>query len=241
MMPKLKMALQKSATPLACAAAVALAYWVGRAPSPEAAPPLSAKPAPVAQSPAPPAPPVPAAEPAPAASPAPVALSAMSLDELRHAWNAAATMTELQGIAEELASRNTSESVKLLLDAIGSMEDWPSRADLAKNLRAVSDPETLSALLPALLGNYGRGNTILNEIADAVDRMAQPDTVEALAVMHWQASAQAGQGHKILRTVAGIRNPPARRALARLAEREDSPALAAAAAEALKNMPEAQP
>ncbi len=173
--------------------------------------------------------------------PAPPAYSDMSLDELRAAWNEAPTMDKLQGVAEELASRNSAESVKLLLEAIGSMQDWPSRSELAKNLRAVSDPATLSSLLPALLDNYGRGNTILNEISDAVGRMAQCDTVEALAVLHWQASTQAGQGHKILRTVAGIRNPPARRALARLAERSDSPALAAAAAEALKNMDGVEP
>lgn len=167
----------------------------------------------------------------------PLSLASMSLEELRDAWNDAPTLDVLQSIAGELAARNSADSVQLLMDAIGSLDDWPSRAELSKNLRAVSDPATLPALLPALLNNYGRGNTILNEIADAVARMAQPDTVEALAVMHWQASTQAGQGHKLLRTVAGIRNPPAKRALARLAEHAESPALAAAAAEALKNFP----
>lgn len=241
MKSKLIAAMEKSAMPLACVAAAALAWWIASAPSSQkgALPALGPPTKETATKPPKEASPVQAAVPnTPAVVPP---FSAMSIDELRQAWNEAPSMAELQGIAEELASRNSSESVKLLLEAIASMDDWPSRAELSKSLRAVSDPATLSALLPALLGNYGRGNTILNEIADAVGRMAQPDTVEALAVMHWQASAQAGQGHKILRTVAGIRNPPARRALARLAERAESPALAAAAAEALKNMTETQP
>lgn len=174
-------------------------------------------------------------EPDASAEPVPLPVTSMSLDELRVAWNKARTLSTLQPIAQELAERNSMESVQLLMEAIGTLNDLHARAELSKNLRAVSDPATLSALLPALLRNFGTGNTVLKEIADAIDRMAQPDTVEALAAMHWQASTQAGQTYKVLRTVAGIRNPPAKRALARLAEHAESPALAAAATEALKN------
>ncbi|MCX6853665.1 MAG: hypothetical protein NTV80_02040, partial [Verrucomicrobia bacterium] len=129
---------------------------------------------------------------------------------------------------------NTPESVQKLLDVIEHIKEWPVRAALAKNIRAVSNPEALQVLLPALLNNYGRGNTILNEISDTIARLAQPETVEDLAALHWQASVQAGQGHKVLRTVASIRNPIAARGLMKVANFSESPALAAAAQEALK-------
>ena len=131
---------------------------------------------------------------------------------------------------------NTPESVQMLLDGIEHIKEWPVRAALAKNLRAVSNPEALQVLLPALLNNYGRGNTILNEISDTIARLAQPETVEDLAALHWQAAVQAGQGHKVLRTVACIRNPVALRGLMKVAARDDSPALVAAAQEAIKAM-----
>jgi hypothetical protein len=54
--------------------------------------------------------------------------------------------------------------------------------------------------------------------------------------MHWQAAVQAGQGHKVLRTVANIRNPVATRGLMKIASRDDSPALVAAANVAIKAM-----
>jgi hypothetical protein len=139
-------------------------------------------------------------------------------------------------LAAALASKNDAPSTQELLNMIQSTKDWPTRAALAKHLRMLSDPDTLHVLLPAMMETYGRGNTIFNEISDAIARMAQADTVEALEGMHWQASTQAGQGHKILRTVAMINNPPAKRALARLAQRTEAPGLAAAAEEALKRM-----
>lgn len=146
------------------------------------------------------------------------------------------TLEELDPLAQELAEQNTPESVQTLLNGIERIKAWPARAALAKNLRAVSNPDCLQTLLPALLNNYGRGNTILNEISDCIARLAQPETVEDLAALHWQASVQAGQGHKVLRTVACIRNPVAMRGLVRLAARDDSPALVAAANEAIKAM-----
>lgn len=149
-------------------------------------------------------------------------------------WHQATTLEELDPIAQSLAEQNTPESVQSLLTGIERIQDWPTRAALAKNLRAVSNPETLQVLLPALLNNYGRGNTILNEISDTIARLAQPETVEDLAALHWQASVQAGQGHKVLRTVASIRNPIAARGLMKVANHTESPALAAAATEALK-------
>lgn len=242
----LQLIFAKSILPLGITAAALLGWWVALPSAPHASTdnssvpgkPVPALPPDSIVAPATIRPPEPSqrdAVPSKAAS-VPLPLTSLSLDELRVAWSASTTLTELQAIAQELATRNTADSVQCLMEAIASLDDWSARAELAKHLRAVSDPETLTALLPALLQNYGRGNTILNEIADAVGRMAQPDTVETLAAMHWQASTQAGQGHKILRTVAGIRNPPATRALLRLAERSESPALAAAATEALQRL-----
>lgn len=126
--------------------------------------------------------------------------------------------------------------VRQILHRMTTGPEWSQRAAIAKELRSVSSPEALTVLLPSLLENYGRGNTLFNEISDAIARLAQAETVETLEIMHWQASTQAGQGRKILRTIAAIRNPPARRALAKLAARAESPALAACAAEALKAM-----
>lgn len=157
-----------------------------------------------------------------------------TLNELAVSWHQAHTLEQLDPIAQSLAEMNTPESVQALLDGIGQIKEWPVRAVLVKNLRAISNPETLQALLPALLNNYGRGNTILNEISDTIARLAQPETVEDLAALHWQASTQAGQGHKVLRTVASIRNPAAARGLMKVANFSESPALAAAAQEALK-------
>jgi HEAT repeat protein len=160
--------------------------------------------------------------------------SSSSPDDLRRAMNEAVNLADKTSYAETLATLNSEAAVQSLLDGIGAEKEWATRAALAKHLRAVSDPDTLPALVPALMNNYGRGNTILNEIVDGIARMAQPDTVEALATLHWQTSTQAGQGHKVLKAVAAIGNPPAMRGLARLAERAESPALAAAAQEALK-------
>jgi hypothetical protein len=161
-----------------------------------------------------------------------------SPDDLRRAMSEAVRLDDKARYAEALASQNTEAAVQSLLESIGAEKEWATRAALAKHLRAVSDPDTLPALVPALLNNYGRGNTILNEIVDSIARMAQPDTIEALATLHWQASTQAGQGHKVLKAVAAIRNPPAMRGLVRLSERAESPALAAAAQEALKRFQE---
>jgi hypothetical protein len=157
-----------------------------------------------------------------------------TLEDLSSAWKQARTLDQLDPIAQSLAEMNTPESVQKLLDGIEHIKEWPVRAAIAKNLRAVSNPEALQVLLPALLNNYGRGNTILNEISDTIARLAQPETVEDLAALHWQASVQAGQGHKVLRTVASIRNPIAARGLMKVANFSESPALAAAAQEALK-------
>jgi hypothetical protein len=123
-----------------------------------------------------------------------------------------------------------------ILQRLNAETQWSQRSAVAKELRSLSDPGELSVLLPALMENYGRGNTIFNEISDAIARLAQAETVEMLEFMHWEASTQAGQGRKILRTIAAIRNPPARRALAKLASNTQSPALAACAVEALKAM-----
>ena len=160
----------------------------------------------------------------------------VTIEDLEQAWARAHTLTELDPIAQTLAELGTPESVQLLLTSIKKIRDWQTRAALAKNLRAVSNPEVLQVLLPALLENYGRGNTILNEISDSIARLAQPETVEDLAALHWQASVQAGQGHKVLRTVACIRNPVAIRGLMKVASRENSPAFIAAANEALSAM-----
>lgn len=141
-------------------------------------------------------------------------------------------------VQSSFGSAGQSEMVRDVLKQIAMSSDWASRAQLAKELRSVSDPSALQLLLPALLESYGRGNTIFNEISDAVARLADAATVETLEVMHWEASAHAGQGRKILRTVAAIRNPPARKALAKLAAHAESPALAACAEEALKAMNE---
>jgi HEAT repeat protein len=157
----------------------------------------------------------------------------LSVRDLQIAWTKAHSLTELDPIAQALAEKDSAEAVQVLLDGIEHIKEWPVRAALAKNLRAVSNPEVLQTLLPALLNNYGRGNTILNEISDTIARLAQPETVEDLAALHWQASVQAGQGHKVLRTVASIRNPVAIRGLMRVAARDESPALVAAANEAL--------
>jgi HEAT repeat protein len=153
-------------------------------------------------------------------------------------WSQARTFEELDQAASLLAERSTAESVQTLLAGIQKTQDWSQRAALAKNLRAVSDPESLMVLVPALLDNYGRGSTILGEIVDVIARLAQPETVDDLAALHWQASTQAGQGHKVLRAVAAIRNPAAMRGLVRLTQRADSPALAAAAEEAVKRLQE---
>ena len=161
-----------------------------------------------------------------------------SIPDLRAALVEAKDPAEKESIAAQLADQNHPEAVQALLDGIKKTSEWSTRASLTKHLRAVSDPATLDALLPALLDTYGRGNTIFREISDTVARLAQADTVETLEVMHWQASAQAGQGQKILRTVAEIRNPPARRALQKLALYAENPALAAAAEAALIHLPQ---
>lgn len=172
-----------------------------------------------------------------AEQPTPATAEPASLDQLRVSWAKATTLEQLDPIAQSLAEMNTPESVQELLTGIEHIKEWHVRAALAKNLRAVSNPEVLQVLLPALLNNYGRGNTILNEISDTIARLAQPETVEDLAALHWQAAVQAGQGHKVLRTVACIRNPVALRGLMKVASRDDSPALVAAAQEAIKAMP----
>ena len=172
----------------------------------------------------------------PAISAPAAAAEPASIDQLRDQWAKGTTLEQLDPIAQSLAEMNTPESVQMLFDGIEHIKEWPVRAALAKNLRAVSNPEALQVLLPALLNNYGRGNTILNEISDTIARLAQPETVEDLAALHWQAAVQAGQGHKVLRTVACIRNPVALRGLMKVAARDDSPALVATAQETIKTM-----
>ena len=160
----------------------------------------------------------------------------VSVTSLLNDWQQAKLFEERDRAAAGLAEISTAESVQALMDGIMRTAEWSERAALAKNLRAVSDPETLAVLVPALLENYGRGSTILGEVVDAIARLAQPETIEDLAALHWQASTQAGQGHKVLRAVAAIRNPAAKRGLERLVARSHSPALSAAAQEAIQVM-----
>ena len=59
-----------------------------------------------------------------------------------------AKLEQLDPIAQNLAEQNTPESIQTLLNGIEKIKDWPTRAALAKNLRAVTNPETLQTLLP---------------------------------------------------------------------------------------------
>lgn len=157
--------------------------------------------------------------------------------------NPAAAQTALQeALAEKdawaaaLAEANTVEATERLLQAMAEEKDWHARAVLSRNLRALGNPETLQALLPALIRDYGRGSPVTSEIIDAIARMAQEDTVFALEALHWQASGGV-ESMKVVRAVASIRNPAARRALIKLARNPDAAeSLRVAAEEAVRDM-----
>ena len=83
----------------------------------------------------------------------PAAAEPAALDQLRASWANATTLDQLDPIAQSLAEMNTPESVQELLTGIEHIKEWHVRAALAKNLRAVSNPEVLQVLLPALLNN----------------------------------------------------------------------------------------
>lgn len=218
-------------TVLAVATAMAGGLWLA---STDEQPPLAATAPPVE---------VPS-EPAPAAlalfplepERAPVEEPVPAFQELREQWYKAQTLDEQVQCADALATLSTAESVDFLLQRIATIYDWKARNELAKSLRATSSPEALNAMLPALLSRFDRGSRVLAELCEAIGRLAQEDTVATLEAMHWQSCTQAGQGLKVIRAIAAIRNKPAERELMRLSARSDSEALVAAANAALEKL-----
>jgi hypothetical protein len=147
-------------------------------------------------------------------------------------WESSHTFEQWDACAAGLAEADTVESVKALVQGVFETADWEARVKLARNLKAVSNPEVLPILLQALGMDFGRGSPVVGEICEAISRLAQPDTVEALAAMHWQANGLGVDSHKVIRAVAGIRNPAARKALGKLAADETAAESLRAAAEA---------
>ena len=161
-------------------------------------------------------------------------LSGPDVGALIEKWETSGTFEEWEVCAAGLAEADSVESVGALIQGIFETADWGVRGKLAEHLRAVSNPEVLQVLLGALKMDFGRGSPVVGEICDAISRMAQPDTVAALEALHWGASGQGVESHRILRAVAGIRNPAARRALGKLARNETvAEGLRLAAGEAL--------
>lgn len=154
-------------------------------------------------------------------------------------WETSHTFEEWDACAAGLAEADTVESVEALIQGVFETADWEARVKLARNLRAVSNPEVLPGMLRALQMDFGRGSPVVGEVCDVISRLAQPDTVEALAAMHWQANGQGVESHKVIRAVAGIRNPAARKALGKLAvDQTVAESLRAAAQAAVEAMAE---
>ena len=153
-------------------------------------------------------------------------------------WETSQSFEVWDECAAALAEADTVASVEALMQGVFETADWEARVKLAQNLRAVSNPEVLQVMLAALQRDFGRGSPVVGEICEVISRLAQPDTVESLAALHWQAQGQGVTSHKIIRAVAGIRNPAAKRALAKLAANpEAAESLRAAAQAALNAMP----
>ncbi len=154
-------------------------------------------------------------------------------------WEMSHAFEEWDACASGLAEADTVESVEALVQGVFETADWEARVKLARNLKAVSNPEVVPVLLRALGMDFGRGSPVVGEICDVISRLAQPDTVEALAAMHWQANGQGVESHKVIRAVAGIRNPAARKALGKLvADESAAESLRAAAQAAVEAMAE---
>lgn len=154
-------------------------------------------------------------------------------------WEMSHAFEEWDACAAGLAEADTVESVEALVQGVFETADWEARVKLARNLKAVSNPEVVPVLLRALGMDFGRGSPVVGEICDVISRLAQPDTVEALAAMHWQANGQGVESHKVIRAVAGIRNPAARKALGKLvADESAAESLRAAAQAAVEAMAE---
>lgn len=188
---------------------------------------------------------VPAASTAPAAAPLPVPAivpfiepQVQNVPEWIRRWETSQNFEVWDACAAALAEADTVESVEALIQGVFETADWAARVKLAQNLRAVSNPEVLQVMLAALQRDFGRGSPVVGEICAVISRLAQPDTVEALAALHWQAEGQGVTSHKIIRAMAGIRNPAAKRALEKLAANpEAAESLRAAAQAALSAMP----
>ena len=188
---------------LFAALAAGLAFWAAGKKAPP--PPLTSP----TETAAPEPPPAPLAASSPDSAPAPSPTTdAPSLSPLE--------LKDAQ--AARLTAQDTPEAVAEFLQLLRQETDWQTRAVLGRNLRALGNPEVLNVLLPALLVDYGRGSPVTAEIIDVIARLAQEDTVTALEALHWQASGNGVETMKVVRTIASIRNPPARRALNKLAE-----------------------
>lgn len=196
-------------------------------------------------SPSPP-PPSAAATRAPATLPLPVPEieplmepAAQTVPEWIRRWESSQNFEVWDACAAGLAEADTVEAVEALMQGVFETADWEARVKLAQNLRAVSNPEVLQVMLAALQMDFGRGSPVVGEICEVISRLAQPDTVEALAALHWQAEGQGVHRHKIIRAIAGIRNPAAKRALEKLAANpNEAEGLRAAAQAALSAMPQ---
>lgn len=152
-------------------------------------------------------------------------------------WENSTSLEVWEACAEELAQINTPEAVTALLEGVYETADWEARVRLAQNLRALSNPEVVQSLIQGLLMDFGRGSPVIGEICDAISRLAQADTVTQLEAYHWQLNGQGVASHHLLRAMAGIRNPPARRALNKLAMNESvAESLRLAARDAINEM-----
>lgn len=152
-------------------------------------------------------------------------------------WAQARTPQEHDALAEDMAELGTVEAVQALLEKMSQVRDDESRGLIAANLRAIAEPDALTALVPALLGDFRQGSPELRELCAVIGRLAQPETVQALEDLHWRASTLSGQSPKVVRAMASIRNPAASRGLEKLVARGDAAeSLTAAAREALMAM-----
>ncbi|HCN30672.1 MAG TPA: hypothetical protein DIT64_18465 [Verrucomicrobiales bacterium] len=152
-------------------------------------------------------------------------------------WSRARTPQEHDEHAEALAALGTVEAVQALMEKLARVRDAEARGLIAANLRAIAEPDTLAALVPALLGDFRQGSPELRELCSAIGRLAQAETVQALEDLHWHAASLAGQSPKVVRAMASIRNPAAARGLEKLVARGDAAeSLTAAAREALMAM-----
>ena len=164
-----------------------------------------------------------------------VELGAADVSQLEIKLNAATDADEAFEIADALVEIGSPEAIQVFAEYWLSAKGKHRKAALGQSLRSLDSDDGLEMVASILALTDDK--IILNAVNDTVSRMADQETLDFLAELYQEgADEENGLRTRVVETVQSIANPAAVDALAQLVKDSDSPEMALAAADSLRDM-----